>query len=147
MSGCSDGGKRVQILDRAGGAEHGPVRRRQHRPSASREQPDLRLGRVVGRHHDLAIGEALEVSGGKARNEVGPQQGGEPLADPIIQPCALGEMRFRSDLYPLKALSYPASVSNRTKLIEKPARVFQVGRVKPFREPVVHIFEHFQAFR
>jgi hypothetical protein len=25
----------------------------------------LRLGRVVGRHHDLAIGEALEVSGGR----------------------------------------------------------------------------------
>ena len=33
--------------------------------SASREQPDLRLGRVVGRHHDLAIGEAREVSGGR----------------------------------------------------------------------------------
>jgi len=65
MSGCSDGGKRVQILDRTGGAEHTPVRRRQHRPSASREQPDLRLGRVVGRRHDRAIGEALEVSGGR----------------------------------------------------------------------------------
>jgi hypothetical protein len=143
MGGCSDGGKRVQILDRAGGAEHVPVRRRQHRRSASREQPDLRLGRVVGG--------AMTVRSARrrwqARNEVGPQQGGEPVADPIIQPCAVGEMRFGSDLYPLKALSYPASVSNRTKLIEKPARVFQVGCVKPLREPVVHIIKHFQAFR
>ncbi len=108
----------------------------------------MRLGRVVGRHDDLAIGEALEVSGGRiAVKKVGPQQGDEPLADPIVQPCAVGEMRFRSDLYPLKALSHPASVSNRAKLIEKPARIFQVGGVKPFREPVVHIIKHFQAFR
>lgn len=41
------------------------ARRRRRRASASPEQPDLRLGRVVGRHHDLAIGEALEVSGGR----------------------------------------------------------------------------------
>ena len=50
-------------IERAAPSTHRPER--QHRRSASREQPDLRLGRVVGRHHDLAIGEALEVSGGR----------------------------------------------------------------------------------
>ena len=71
LGGCSDGGDQsVQLLHRAGRAEHVAVRAYQNGRSVDCLKPGSQLGRVIDHDRDIAIREALERFRRQARGEV-----------------------------------------------------------------------------
>ena len=64
--GCSDGGDQsVQLLQRAGRAEHVAVRAYQNGRSVNSLKPGSQLGGVIDHERDIAIREASSVSAGR----------------------------------------------------------------------------------